>query len=110
MEISSTHTSFIAMASNTLQLVPRWYVLYGRYASINVIDELQYIKDKVEEINIDDFFVPIEMKKKTKDSNTTTRKTLFTGQYIFLKARKEAIVKLKHISHLRQTCDSCIHA
>ena len=98
MEISSTHTSSIAMASNTLPLAPRWYVLYGRYASINVIDELQYVKDKVEEINIDDFFVPIEIKKQTKGGNIITRKTLFTGQYIFLKARKEAIVKLKHTS------------
>lgn len=96
MATSAVHTSIPVMTFNTMLPAPRWYVLYGRYASVNVIEELQYFKDNADDIIIDDFFVPVEIKKQIKDGNTITKKTLFTGQYIFLKAHKDSIVRLKH--------------
>ena len=73
-----------------------WFVLYGRYASVGVVDELQKFKEQESDIQLDDFFVPIEVKKVISRGKTTTRKQLYTGHYIFLKASKSDILRLKH--------------
>ena len=74
----------------------KWYVLYGRYASLSVIDELQRVKDAGGDVRIEEFFVPVEVKKISKGGSTVVKKSLYTGHYIFIKALKDDIVRLKH--------------
>lgn len=82
-------------ASSSTTTLP-WYALYGRYANVEVVNELQRAKDATCDYHLHDFFVPIETKNVKVAGKIVKKKQLFTGHYIFLKGKKEDIVKLKH--------------
>lgn len=62
----------------------RWHVLYGRYATVKLVAELEKAKQV---LPIHDFFVPTEYVK--------GKERLVPGSYIFIKAEKETISTLK---------------
>ncbi len=67
----------------------RWHVLYGRYATVKLVAELEKAKQV---LPIHDFFVPTEYVK--------GKERLVPGSYIFIKAEKEVISTLRTTSLL----------
>ena len=76
-----------------IQLQPHWHVMYGRYATPHIIDELRRLQDDNTTVcSLADFFVPLQYQRDRKRQLTTH---LVPGSYLFLKATKADILAIR---------------
>lgn len=72
-----------------------WLVMYSNSGDIGILDFLEDKKAKSETTGILDFFVPLEVTRLVVDGKPIERKRLIAGNYIFLQATKEDILRLR---------------
>lgn len=87
----------------------RWYALYAVRAKTELIEQLEALKGKQtlnplnnEEYIIYDVYVPTEIRTLKTVKGLRKFRAMVVGSYVFIKATKDDIVKLKHdITHVK---------
>ena len=72
-----------------------WLVMYSNSGDIGILDILEAKKAESSTTGITDFFVPLDVTRQVVDGNTIEYKRLIAGNYIFLRATKEDILRLR---------------
>lgn len=72
-----------------------WLVMYSNNGDIGIIDVLEKKKAECETTGIMDFFVPLDVTRIFVDDKPIDRKRLIAGNYIFIKATREDILRLR---------------
>ena len=72
-----------------------WLVMYSNTGDISILDDLESAKANSSKTGIWDFFVPLDVTRIIVDGKPIERKRLIAGNYIFIKATKEDILRLR---------------
>lgn len=72
-----------------------WLVMYSNTGDISILDILEIKKKEVETTGIHDYFVPLDVTRLVVDGKPIERKRLIAGNYIFIQATKEDILRLR---------------
>ena len=72
-----------------------WLVMYSNSGDIRIIDVLETKKAESETTGICDFFVPLEVTYLVRESKSVPHKRLIAGNYIFIRATREDILRLR---------------
>ena len=72
-----------------------WLVMYSNSGDIGILDILEAKRANREETGIYDFFIPLEVTNLVRDGKTIQHKRLIAGHYIFIKATREDILRLR---------------
>lgn len=72
-----------------------WLVMYSNSGDINIIDVLEIKKAESKTTGIYDFFVPLEVTYLVREGKSMPIKRLIAGNYIFIKATREDILRLR---------------
>lgn len=72
-----------------------WLVMYSNNGDIGIQDILEAKKAESDTTGIFDFFIPLDVTRQVVDGNTIEHKRLIAGNYIFLRATKEDILRLR---------------
>lgn len=79
---------------NSIKSLP-WLVMYSNSGDIGILDILEAKQADSEHTGIYDFFVPLEITNLFRDGKTVQHKRLIAGHYIFIKATREDILRLR---------------
>lgn len=80
-----------------------WLVMYSNSGDIGILDILEEKKAESDTTGIIDFFVPLDVTYQVVEGNAIEHKRLIAGNYIFLRATKEDILRLRQVSPLDAT-------
>ncbi|MBP5392513.1 MAG: hypothetical protein J6Y59_01695 [Bacteroidaceae bacterium] len=88
------------MKPNTDTLTERnkpldWLVMYSNSGDISILDDLEIKKKESLKTGIHDYFVPLDVMRHIVDDKAIERKRLIAGNYIFLQATNEDILRLR---------------
>ena len=72
-----------------------WLVMYSNSGEISILDFLEVKRAECESTGIYDYFVPLDVMTQMVDGKPVERKRLIAGNYIFLKATREDILRLR---------------
>jgi len=72
-----------------------WLVMYSNSGDIGILENLEAKKAESEATGIYDFFVPLDITRQFVDGKTIELKRLIAGNYIFIKATREDILRLR---------------
>ena len=72
-----------------------WLVMYSNTGDVSILDDLETAKNDCQKTGIADYFVPLDVTRIIVDDNPIERKRLIAGNYIFIKATKEDILRLR---------------
>lgn len=72
-----------------------WLVMYSNTGDANILDDLESAKKESLKTGILDYFVPLDVTRIIMDDKAIERKRLIAGNYIFIKATKEDILRLR---------------
>ena len=72
-----------------------WLVMYSNSGDIRIIDVLETKKAESETTGIYDYFVPLEVTYLVRESKSIPHKRLIAGNYIFIRATCEDILRLR---------------
>ena len=72
-----------------------WLVMYSNTGDANILDDLETAKKESLKTGILDYFVPLDVTRIIVDDKPIERKRLIAGNYIFIKATKEDILRLR---------------
>ena len=72
-----------------------WLVMYSNSGEISILDFLEAKRTDSESSGIYDYFVPLDVIRQVVDGKTIERKQLIAGNYIFIKATREDILRLR---------------
>lgn len=72
-----------------------WLVMYSNTGDANILDDLETAKKESLKTGILDYFVPLDVTRIIVDDKAIERKRLIAGNYIFIKATKEDILRLR---------------
>lgn len=72
-----------------------WLVMYSNSGDIRIIDDLEVKKAESETTGIYDYFVPLEVTYLAREGKTVPHKRLIAGNYIFIRATREDILRLR---------------
>lgn len=72
-----------------------WLVMYSNNGDISILDILEQKKAESEKSGIYDVFVPLDITRLVVDGKPIERKQLIAGNYIFLQATREDILRLR---------------
>ncbi len=72
-----------------------WLVMYSNTGDANILDDLETAKKESLKTGIHDYFVPLDVTRIIVDDKPIERKRLIAGNYIFIKATKEDILRLR---------------
>ena len=72
-----------------------WLVMYSNSGDIRIIDVLETKKAESETTGICDYFVPLEVTYLVRESKSVPHKRLIAGNYIFIRATREDILRLR---------------
>lgn len=72
-----------------------WLVMYSNSGDIDILDCLEAKQADSVSTGIYDFFVPLDVNRQVVDGKTVERKKLIAGNYIFIKATREDILRLR---------------
>lgn len=72
-----------------------WLVMYSNSGDIRIIDVLETKKAESETTGIYDYFVPLEVTYLVRESKSVPHKRLIAGNYIFIRATREDILRLR---------------
>ena len=72
-----------------------WLVMYSNNGDISILDILETTKIECETTGILDYFVPLDVTRLVVDGKPIERKRLIAGNYIFIRATKEDILRLR---------------
>ncbi|MBR5394092.1 MAG: hypothetical protein IK144_03290 [Bacteroidaceae bacterium] len=72
-----------------------WLVMYSNSGDIGIQDILDAKKAESDTTGIIDYFIPFDVTRQVVDGNTVEHKRLIAGNYIFLRATKEDILRLR---------------
>ena len=72
-----------------------WLVMYSNSGDIRIIDVLETKKAECETTGIYDYFVPLEVTYLVHESKSVPHKRLIAGNYIFIRATREDILRLR---------------
>lgn len=72
-----------------------WLVMYSNSGDIRIIDVLETKKADKESTGIYDYFVPLEVTYLVRESKSIPHKRLIAGNYIFIRATREDILRLR---------------
>lgn len=79
---------------NSIKSLP-WLVMYSNSGDIGILDILEAKQADSEHTGIYGFFVPLEITNLFRDGKTVQHKRLIAGHYIFIKATREDILRLR---------------
>lgn len=79
---------------NYIESLP-WLVMYSNSGDIGILDILEAKKAESEKTGIYDFFIPLEITNLVHEGKTLQHKRLIAGNYIFIKATREDILRLR---------------
>ena len=72
-----------------------WLVMYSNTGDVSILDNLEEAKAKCSKTGILDYFVPLDVTRLVVDDKPIERKRLIAGNYIFIRATKEDILRLR---------------
>lgn len=72
-----------------------WLVMYSNSGDVDILDCLEAKRAESVSTGIYDFFVPLDVNRQVVDGKTVERKKLIAGNYIFIKATREDILRLR---------------
>ncbi len=72
-----------------------WLVMYSNSGDVGIIDTLEEKKAESETTGILDFFVPLDVTRIMVDDKPIEHKRLIAGNYIFIQATKDDILRLR---------------
>lgn len=72
-----------------------WLVMYSNSGDIGILDFLKVKKEKYETTGIMDYFVPLEVTRLAIEGRAVEHKRLIAGNYIFIRATREDILRLR---------------
>ena len=72
-----------------------WLVMYSNTGDANILDDLETAKKESLKTGILDYFVPLDVTRIIVDDKPIERKRLIAGNYIFIRATKEDILRLR---------------
>lgn len=72
-----------------------WLVMYCNNGDISILDILEQKKAESETTGILDFFVPLDVTRLVVEGKSIEHKRLIAGNYIFLRATREDILRLR---------------
>lgn len=72
-----------------------WLVMYSNSGDISILDILEAKQADSLHTGIYDFFVPLEITNLVREGKTVQHKRLIAGNYIFIKATREDILRLR---------------
>jgi len=72
-----------------------WLVMYSNNGDIGILDVLEEKKVQSASSGVLDFFVPLEVSQLSVDGKPVQHKRLIAGNYIFLQATREDILRLR---------------
>lgn len=72
-----------------------WLVMYSNNGDISILDTLELKKAESKTTGILDYFVPLDVTRLVVDGKSIERKRLIAGNYIFLQATREDILRLR---------------
>lgn len=72
-----------------------WLVMYSNSGEISMLDFLDAKRTESEATGIYDYFVPLDVTRQVVDGMTIERKRFIAGNYIFIKATKDDILRLR---------------
>ena len=72
-----------------------WLVMYSNTGDVSILDDLEIAKNEAERTGVWDYFVPLDVTRIILEDKPIERKRLIAGSYIFIKATKEDILKLR---------------
>jgi len=72
-----------------------WLVMYSNTGDANILDDLETAKKENLKTGILDYFVPLDVTRIIVDDKAIERKRLIAGNYIFIKATKEDVLRLR---------------
>ena len=75
-----------------------WLVMYSNSGDIRIIDVLETKKAESKTTGIYDYFVPLEVTYLVRESKSVPHKRLIAGNYIFIRATREDILRLREES------------
>ena len=81
--------------STNISPSPEWLVMYSNSGDVSILDDLKHKHQECETTGIWDFFVPVDVARIDVDGKSIERKHLIDGNYIFIKATKEDILRLR---------------
>ena len=84
-------------ANSQMELLP-WLVMYSNSGDIGIQDLLEAKKAESETTGIFDVFVPFDVTRQVVDGKAVEVKRLIAGNYIFIKATREDILRLRQES------------
>ena len=72
-----------------------WLVMYCNNGDISILDILEHKKAESKTTGILDFFVPLDVTRLVVEGKSIEHKRLIAGNYIFLRATREDILRLR---------------
>lgn len=72
-----------------------WLVMYSNSGDIGILDILEAKKTESDTTGIVDYFIPLDVTRQVVDGNIIEHKRLIAGNYIFLRATREDILRLR---------------
>ena len=72
-----------------------WLVMYSNTGDVSILDDLETAKNDCLKTGILDYFVPLDVTRIIVDDKPIERKRLIAGNYIFIRATKEDILRLR---------------
>ena len=72
-----------------------WLVMYSNTGDVSILDDLETAKNECLKTGIADYFVPLDVTRIIVDDNPIERIRLIAGNYIFIRATKEDILRLR---------------
>ena len=84
-------------SDNTIQTMD-WMVCYSNSGDISILDLLEEKKAQSETTGIYDVFIPVDVQRIFVDDGPIERKRFIAGNYIFLKASNDDIMRLRQES------------
>ena len=74
---------------------PDWLVMYSNTGDVGILDALEIKKKEASKSGINDYFVPLDLTRIIVDGTAIERKRLIPGNYVFIKATKDDILRLR---------------
>ncbi len=72
-----------------------WLVMYSNSGDMSILDSLESKRADSEHTGIYDYFVPLDVNRQVADGKTIERKRMIAGCYIFIRATREDILRIR---------------
>lgn len=82
------------MNTSDKQSLP-WLVMYSNSADMSIVESLRAAVDEAGTTGIHDCFIPLDIRRRVVDGKVMVRKRLIEGHYIFLRATRDDIMRLR---------------